>query len=81
MEKRHTSKQKDGVQGEGNYDAAREYDERTRRFVKSGRVDDAARAAKPSTPEEAAELEQAEEAGKSRAKDRGTFERGRIEIA
>ena len=38
MEKRE-SKQKPGVQGEGNYDAAREYNERTRRFVKSGRVD------------------------------------------
>lgn len=71
MEKQRTSKQKDGVQGEGNYDAAREYNERTRRFVKSGRVDDAARAAEPSTPEEASELEQAEEAGKRHAKDRG----------
>lgn len=70
MEKRE-SKQKPGVQGEGNYDAAREYNERTRRFVKSGRVEAAARAAKANTPEEAAELEQAEEAGKRHAKDGG----------
>jgi hypothetical protein len=38
--------------------------------VKSGRVDEAARDAEPHTSEEASELEQAEEAGKSRAKDR-----------
>jgi hypothetical protein len=62
------SKQTDGVQGEGNYEAAREYNERTRRFIDSGRVDEAAREAEPDNAEEAKELKEAEEAGKRRAK-------------
>jgi hypothetical protein len=67
MDKREVKKQSDGVQGEGNYDAAGEYMERTRRYVRSGRVEAAARAAAPKDRQEAAELEQAEEAGKRRA--------------
>ena len=31
------------IQGEGNYEAAKEYDEAQRKFVKSGKVDAAAR--------------------------------------
>lgn len=52
---------KSKVQGEGNYDASRKYNEATLQFVKSGRVPDAARAAAPRTPAEAAEMKQAEE--------------------
>ena len=33
----------DGVQGEGDYEAARRYDRDQREFVQSGRVDQAAR--------------------------------------
>lgn len=69
MEKRNTTQQKNRVQGEGNYDAAREYNKRTRRFVKSGRVGEATQKAAPRTADEAAELKKAEEADKSRAKD------------
>lgn len=57
------------VQGEGNYEAAKEYDEAQRKFVKSGKVDEAARNAKPKSKAEAEEMQRAEEAGRSRAKE------------
>ncbi|HEY9238007.1 MAG TPA: hypothetical protein VIP10_04125 [Burkholderiaceae bacterium] len=56
------------LQGEGNYDATRRYDKAAREFVESGRVDDAAAAAEPTSTEEAQEMERAEEIGKSRSK-------------
>jgi hypothetical protein len=56
------------VEGEGSYSGARQYDEATRQFVKQGKVDQAARAAKPKTSAEAAEMDAAEEAGRSHAK-------------
>ena len=54
--------------GEGNYRASREYNEATRRFVKSGRVEDAAQQAAPGSKDEAAALEAAERAGRERAR-------------
>ncbi len=57
------------LQGEGNYDAARRYDKAQREFVESGQVDDAARKAAPKNADEAEQLRQAEQDGKSRAKD------------
>jgi hypothetical protein len=59
----------DAVQGEGNYEAARRYDEAQKRFVDSGRVDEAAEQAAPKSEAEADALRRAEEAGKSHAKD------------
>lgn len=59
-------------QGEGDYDAARNYDEATRDFVKSGKVEQAARDAAPANAAEAAELTRAEQAGKSRSKGEST---------
>jgi hypothetical protein len=59
---------KDKEHGEGNYKAAREYDDKTKEFVESGKVEDAARKAKPKNAQEAQELQDAEEAGKSHAK-------------
>ncbi len=56
-------------QGEGDREAAKRYNERTRRFVESGRVDKAARAAREMTAEEREEAERAERAGKRRAKE------------
>jgi hypothetical protein len=56
------------VQGEGDYEAGRHYDEKTREFVKSGKVDDAARNAHPKSPREQQEMDKAEEVGKSRSK-------------
>ncbi|MEO7150645.1 MAG: hypothetical protein ABIX46_02865 [Burkholderiaceae bacterium] len=59
---------KDAVQGEGDYDAARRYDQSVEKFAKSGRVDEAARKAPPQSPEQAAELERAEREGASHSK-------------
>jgi hypothetical protein len=59
---------RDGVQGEGNYDAARAFDEAERRFVESGKVDAAARAAAPKSEAERREMEAAEQEGRRRAK-------------
>ena len=56
------------VQGEGNYDAARQYDDAQRAFVDSGRVERAARDAAPRSSDEARQLEQAEREGKSHSK-------------
>ena len=59
---------KDKEHGEGNYKASREYNEATKKFVESGKVDEAAAKAKPKDEREARELKQAEEIGKSHAK-------------
>ena len=56
------------LQGEGNYDATRRYDKAAAGFAKSGRVDEAARAAKPDSPEQAESLKRAEEIGRSHSK-------------
>jgi hypothetical protein len=61
------SKDKD-LQGEGNYDATRRYNKATREFVEAGKVDPAAQAARPESPQQAENLERAEEAGKAHAK-------------
>ena len=55
-------------QGEGDYDAARKFNESEAAFVKSGRVADAARDAEPKSVGEAEEMARAEEAGKRRSK-------------
>ena len=54
--------------GEGSYSGTRDYNARTRRFVASGRVKEAARKAAPRNQKEASEMRQAERAGRSRAK-------------
>ena len=56
------------VQGEGDYQAAHTYGESVRSFVQSGKVDDAAKAAKPSTPQQQKELLEAEREGSSHSK-------------
>ena len=60
---------RNGIQGEGNYDAAREFDEAERKFVESGKVDAAARAAAPRSEKEQQEMQDAERKGQSRAKE------------
>ena len=55
--------------GEGNYEATRDYNERTKRFIESGQVEEAAENAAPHDAREAAEMRDAEEVGKSRAKE------------
>jgi hypothetical protein len=57
------------IEGEGNHTAARQYDDATEEFARSGKVGKAARdAARALDGPEAADLERAEEAGKARAK-------------
>ena len=59
---------KDKVEGEGSYTGSKDYNERTRKFVDSGKVDDAARAAEPQSEEEKQALQEAERIGKQHAK-------------
>ncbi len=58
-----------GNQGEGNRDAAKEYDEDTRAFIKAGKVKPAADAAEKSldSPDKK-DMEKAEREGRSHAK-------------
>ena len=60
--------EQDKVQGEGDYAAARRYDKAAHEFAESGKVEDAARQARPATTEEADELRRAEREGKSHSK-------------
>ena len=57
-----------GVEGEGSYTGSKNYNERTKKFIDSGRVDEAARRAKPRSKKEAREMKQAEAEGKRHAK-------------
>jgi hypothetical protein len=57
-----------GVQGEGNYDAARRYRAGVEKFVRTTDVAAAARAAAPRNESEAEELEAAEEEGRARGR-------------
>ena len=59
----------DGVQGEGNYTAAREFNAAERKFVASGKVAAAACAAAPKSEAERQAMFAAEEEGKRRAKE------------
>jgi len=52
---------KDGVQGEGNYEAARKFNEAERKIVASGKVAAAARAAAPKSEAERQAMFAAEE--------------------
>jgi hypothetical protein len=54
------------VQGEGDRESAKRYNEDTQEFVESGKVDEAARRAGEGDKEE---MERAEKAGKDRAKE------------
>ena len=63
------------VQGEGDYESAKKFDDDEAAFVKSGRVDKAARDAEPKSQAEADEMKRAEEAGKNRSKGEDTSTR------
>lgn len=70
---------RNNVYGEGNYEATRDYNDATKRFVNSGKVEEAARAAAPRSPQEAEEMRAAEQAGRERAKDGAKKSRPPIE--
>ena len=56
-------------QGEGDRESARRFNEDEQKFVQSGRVAEAARQAAPRDANEQQQMQQAEEAAKSHAKD------------
>lgn len=60
---------KKGVHGEGNYEAARDYDKRTKKYLESADVSEDAHKAAPRNAQEAREMQQAEAEGKRHAKD------------
>ena len=59
---------KKGVHGEGNYQATRDYDKRTKDYLQHADVDEDARNAAPRNEDEAKEIEQAEAQAKRRSK-------------
>ena len=60
---------KDKVEGEGSYTGSKDYNERTKKFVDSGKVEQAAKDAKPKSKQEAHEMQKAERIGKQHAKE------------
>jgi hypothetical protein len=62
-------KKQTDMQGEGNKEAAKNYNDAQQKFVKSGRVAEAAENAEPKSKQEADELARAEATGRSRAKE------------
>lgn len=61
-------KDKDKVEGEGSYSGTRDYNERTRKFMESGKVEEAARNAAPQSEEEKHAMQKAERQGREHAK-------------
>jgi hypothetical protein len=59
---------KNQVEGEGSYKGSKEYNERTKKFVDSGKVEQAAREAAPRNEQEAQAMQKAERQGKQHAK-------------
>jgi len=59
----------DNVKGEGNYKAAREFDEAEREFVQSGKLDEGIRNAAPKSESEQRDLDNAEKEARRRAKE------------
>ncbi|HEV2701838.1 MAG TPA: hypothetical protein VGV09_09425 [Steroidobacteraceae bacterium] len=57
------------VQGEGDYEATRRFDEDEREFLKHADVPELAKRAAPKSKEEAAEMEKAEQIGRSHRAD------------
>ncbi len=68
MAKNNAGTRKDEVHGEGNYAASRDYNERTKKFLKTADVEKAARDAAPDSDAEALEMQAAEAEGLSRSK-------------
>jgi hypothetical protein len=68
MERKDQNQDKDKVEGEGSYSGTRDYNQRTRKFVESGKVDQAAHDAEPKSEEEKEAMRKAERIGKAHAK-------------
>jgi hypothetical protein len=61
-------KEQDKVEGEGSYSGTKDYNQRTKKFIDAGKVDEAAREAEPDSEQEKHEMQKAERLGKERAK-------------
>jgi len=59
---------KDKVEGEGSYTGTKDYNQRTKKFIDSGKVEQAAEDAKPKNEREAREMQKAERIGRQKAK-------------
>ncbi|MBI2769503.1 MAG: hypothetical protein HYX47_07765 [Burkholderiales bacterium] len=57
--------------GEGSYEATRDYQKNIKDYLKDADVEADAKAAKPKSAEEARDIEQAEEEGKSHSRAKG----------
>ena len=64
-----SQQQQGNVYGEGNYAASKQYNDATREFVQSGRVEEAARNAAPQSDADARDMQAAEAEGKRHAKE------------
>jgi len=62
-------KDQDKVEGEGSYTGTKDYNKRTKKFIQSGKVEQATKDAEPKSEQEARELKEAERIGKQHAKD------------
>jgi hypothetical protein len=67
-EQKRKGNSRDKVEGEGSYSGSKDYNERTKKFVQSGKMDEAARDAEPKSEEEKHAMQKAERMGKERAK-------------
>jgi hypothetical protein len=59
---------KDKVEGEGSYSGTKDYNQRTKKFIEAGKVEQAAEDAKPESEQQAHEMHKAERIGKQKAK-------------
>ena len=69
MERKDKDKDQDKVEGEGSYTGTKDYNKRTKKFIQSGKVEQATKDAAPKSEQEARELQEAERIGKQHAKD------------
>jgi len=68
MAEKDKDKEQDKVEGEGSYSGTKDYNQRTKKFIDAGKVDEAAREAEPASEQEKHEMQKAERLGKQRAK-------------
>ena len=61
-------KKPDKIHGEGNYEAAKQFDDAEKAFVQSGKAEQAARDIAPKSKAEEDELNRAEQTAKARSK-------------
>jgi hypothetical protein len=68
LEQKPEGRQGEQEMGEGSYEGTREYNRRTQEYLKRADVEADAQAAKPRSQDEAREMKQAEDEGRSHSK-------------